>query len=401
MDSSVERVDDVIVIGGGIVGASAAYRLARSGARVTLLDRADVGQATAAGAGIIAPGASYHPPAAFFPLAFRAVGYYDTLLAALAEDGEMETGFAVVGLLHVATTEAEATALPLLLRLIEERRAAGAPRIGAIQTLTGDKARALFPALGVCLGAIHISDAARVDGRLLRDAMRRAAARHGARIVTGSAEAIHETGGAVEVIVNGETLTTLTAGAAILAGGAWSGALVESLGVREGVEVGLRLPVFPQRGQILHLRLPGRETAHWPIVVGFHSHYLLTFPQDRVVAGATRESDAGFDARMTAGGVREALDEALRVAPGLTDATLDEVRVGLRPASPDGLPLLGRMPGYERLYVATGHGASGLQLGPYSGALVADLALGQSSAPALDADLDLTAYAPDRFPPRA
>ena len=101
MDSSVERVDDVIVIGGGIVGASAAYRLARSGARVTLLDRADVGQATAAGAGIIAPGASYHPPAAFFPLAFRAVGYYDTLLAALAEDGEMETGFAVVGLLHV------------------------------------------------------------------------------------------------------------------------------------------------------------------------------------------------------------------------------------------------------------------------------------------------------------
>lgn len=401
MDSSVERVDDVIVIGGGIVGASAAYRLARSGARVTLLDRADVGQATAAGAGIIAPGASYHPPAAFFPLAFRAVGYYDTLLAALAEDGEMETGFAVVGLLHVATTEAEATALPLLLRLIEERRAAGAPRIGAIQTLTGDKARALFPALGVCLGAIHISDAARVDGRLLRDAMRRAAARHGARIVTGSAEAIRETGGAVEVIVNGETLTTLTAGAAILAGGAWSGALVESLGAGEGVEVGLRLPVFPQRGQILHLRLPGRETAHWPIVVGFHSHYLLTFPQDRVVAGATRESDAGFDARMTAGGVREALDEALRIAPGLTDATLDEVRVGLRPASPDGLPLLGRMPGYERLYVATGHGASGLQLGPYSGALVADLALGQSSAPDLDADLDLAPYAPERFPPRA
>src|SRR5262249_32647471 len=63
-----ERVDDVIVIGGGIVGASAAYRLARSGARVTLLDRADAGQATAAGAGIISPGTSYQPPAAFFPL---------------------------------------------------------------------------------------------------------------------------------------------------------------------------------------------------------------------------------------------------------------------------------------------------------------------------------------------
>ncbi|HEX5441956.1 MAG TPA: FAD-dependent oxidoreductase [Ktedonobacterales bacterium] len=391
----MERADNVIVIGGGIVGASAAYRLARSGARVTLVDRADVGQATAAGAGIISPGTSYHPPAPFFPLAFRAVAYYDTLLAALAEDGETEkeTGFEVVGLLHVAMTEAEATALPVLLRLIEERRASGAPRIGAVQTFSGDEARALFPALGACLGAIFTSEAARVDGRLLRDAMRRGAARHGARIVVGSAEAIREVGGGVELTVNGETLT---AGAAILAGGAWSGALAETLGEK------LRLPVFPQRGQILHLRLPGQETARWPIVVGFHSHYLLTFPQDRVVAGATRESDAGFDPRMTAGGVREALDEALRVAPGLAGATLQEVRVGLRPASPDGLPMLGRIPGSEHLYVATGHGASGLQLGPYSGALVADLALGKPSAADLDVDtdLDLTPFAPGRFASR-
>jgi D-amino-acid dehydrogenase len=390
----VTKVDDVIVIGGGIVGASAAYRLARSGARVTLVDRADVGQATAAGAGIISPGTSYNPPPDFFPLAFHAVAYYDTLLAALAEDGETEaeTGFEVVGLLHVATTEAEAMALPVLLRLIEERHRSGAPRIGAVQMLSGDEARTLFPALGACLGAIHTSDAARVDGRLLRDAMRRGAERHGARSVTGSAEAIREVGSGVELTVNGETLT---AGAAILAGGAWSGALAETL----GVGVGVRLPVFPQRGQILHLRLPDRETAHWPIVVGFHSHYILTFPRDRVVAGATRESDSGFDARMTAGGVREALDEALRVAPGLADATLQEVRVGLRPASPDGLPLLGRIPGCERLYVATGHGASGLQLGPYSGALVADLALGQSSAPDLGADVDLAPFAPERFAP--
>jgi len=263
--------------------------------------------------------------------------------------------------------------------------------------LTGDEARALFPALGACLSAIHTSDAARVDGRLLRDALRRAAARRGARLVTGSVETIRESGEGVELTVNGETLTTLTtlaAGAAILAGGAWSGALAETLGV------GVCLPVFPQRGQILRLRLPGRETARWPIIVGFHTHYLLTFPQDRVVAGATRESDSGFDARMTAGGVREALDEALRVAPGLAGATLDEVGVGLRPASPDGLPMLGRMPGHERLYVATGHGATGLQLGPYSGALVADLAVGKSSDSDLDAGIGLAPFAPDRFASR-
>lgn len=378
-------MDDVIVIGGGIVGAAAAYRLAREGAPVALVDRADAGQATAAGAGIISPGTSFRPPASFFPLAFAAVAHYDTLLQQLAEDGEAETGFETAGLLHVATSETEAATLPVLLRLIEERRGAGVPRIGEVETLNGDEARRRFPALGECYGALYTSEAARVDGRLLRDALRRAAERRGARMVEGSVEALREGSGAVELtLAGGEKMAAETV---ILAGGAWSGAVADRLG--------FSLPVYPQRSQILHLRLPGATTSRWPIVVGFHSHYLLTFPQDRVVAGATREDTVGFDVRMTAGGVRETLGEALRVAPGLAEATLVEVRIGLRPASPDGLPLLGRAPGAERIYVATGHGASGLQLGPYSGALVADLARGRS------APLDLTPFAPGRFTPRA
>ena len=117
--------DDVIVIGGGIVGASAAYRLARAGALVTLIDRADAGQATAAGAGIISPGTSTRPQAAFFPLALQAVAYYEELLAQLAEDGETQTGYETVGLLHLATSEEEAAQLPGLLRLFEQRREAG------------------------------------------------------------------------------------------------------------------------------------------------------------------------------------------------------------------------------------------------------------------------------------
>jgi D-amino-acid dehydrogenase len=79
------------------------------------------------------------------------------------------------------------------------------------------------------------------------------------------------------------------------------------------------------------------------------------------------------------------------VVPGLAPATLREIRIGLRPASPDGLPILGRAPGLENVYLATGHGATGLQLGPYSGAAVARLALGTPR------DIDLTPYAPDRF----
>ncbi len=375
--------EDVIVIGGGIVGASATYALARRGARVTLVDRGDVGQATASGAGILSPGASIRPLPAFFAIGRPASAYYDTLLAQLAEDGETETGYAVAGLLHVATSAEEGARLPELARLFVERRAAGFGQVGDVSEITGDEARARFPALGpAILGAVATTGAARVDGRLLRDALRRAAERRGARIVIGDAALeIAAAGGRVDaVLVGGERQA---AGTVIVAGGAWSAALGEALGVA--------LPVFPQRGQIAHLALPGSVTGGWPIVVGFHAHYLLTFAPERVVAGATRESESGFDARMTAGGVHEALAEALRVAPGLGGATLVEVRIGLRPASPDGLPLLGWLPGYDNVLVATGHGPSGLQLGPYSGAVVAGLALGEP------APLALEPFAVERF----
>ncbi len=375
--------EDVIVIGGGIVGASATYALARRGARVTLVDRGDVGQATASGAGILSPGTSIRPLPAFFAIGLPASAYYDTLLAQLAEDGETETGYAVAGLLHVATSAEEGARLPELARLFVERRAAGFGQVGDVSEITGDEARARFPALGpAVLGAVATTGAARVDGRLLRDALRRAAERRGARIVIGDAALeIAAAGGRVDaVLVGGERQA---AGTVIVAGGAWSAALGEALGVA--------LPVFPQRGQIAHLALPGSVTGGWPIVVGFHAHYLLTFAPERVVAGATRESESGFDARMTAGGVHEALVEALRVAPGLGGATLVEVRIGLRPASPDGLPLLGWLPGYDNVLVATGHGPSGLQLGPYSGAVVAGLALGEP------APLALEPFAVERF----
>jgi D-amino-acid dehydrogenase len=374
-------MDAVIVIGGGIVGTSTAYHLARSGAQVTLIDQAQPGQATAAGAGIIAPGTSFRPPAAFFPLAFHAVAYYDELLASLRKDGERHTGYETVGLLHVASTEEEAARLPLLLRLFEERQAAGVKNLGEVRLLSGREARMLFPALGMVHAAIHVPGAARLDGRLMRDALLQAAQSRGARLVVAEHQAtlVREGKRVTQVRANGETFP---AESVVLATGAWSGQVAQTLGVT--------LPVYPQRGQILHLQGPV-EAGRWPIVVGFHSHYLLSFPDGRVVAGATREDHAGFDVRVTAGGVREVLGEALRLAPGLADFTLHEIRVGLRPATPDGLPILGSVPQLENAFIATGHGASGLQLGPYSGALVADLALGKQP------ELDLAPFAIERF----
>jgi D-amino-acid dehydrogenase len=371
----------VVVIGGGIVGASTAYALVRRGARVTLVDRADAGQATAAGAGIISAGTSLRALPAFLALGLPASRYYATLIAALADDGETGTGYEVVGLLHVATSGDEAARLDEAEALFRRRRDDGFAHIGGMARLSGAEARAVFPALGEMAGAVATAGAARVDGRRLRDALWRAAVRRGVRIVTGEAALLPDGAGGCQVIVENGALDP--ADAVILAGGAWSGAAATALGVA--------MPVAPQRGQILHLEMPNVDTTGWPIIVGFHSHYLLTFGPHRVVAGATRETGSGFDPRATAGGVREALEEALRVAPGLRAATLREVRVGLRPASPDGLPIIGRAPGYKRVWLATGHGPSGLQLGPYTGEMVAGLALGEP------APLDLAPFAPERF----
>jgi D-amino-acid dehydrogenase len=107
------------------------------------------------------------------------------------------------------------------------------------------------------------------------------------------------------------------------------------------------------------------------------NHYLVAWPGGRVACGGTYEPDAGFETRPTVGGLEELLRAGLAIAPGLAEATVIDVRVGLRPVSTDDLPLLGPVPGWDNLHVATGHGTEGLLLGPYSAALVARCLLGQ------------------------
>ncbi len=139
----------------------------------------------------------------------------------------------------------------------------------------------------------------------------------------------------------------------------------------------------------------GEDTASWPVVSPLGgSHYLLAFPDARVVVGATRETGAGFDHRVTAAGQLEVLEQALAVAPGLRDATLLETRVGFRPATPDGRPVLGALPGHPHVVLATGFGPGGLTLAPFAGSLVADVVLGGTP------QVDLTPYRPDRFDSR-
>jgi len=146
--------------------------------------------------------------------------------------------------------------------------------------------------------------------------------------------------------------------------------------------------VQPQRGQIIHLRLPGVQTAKWPVVLPMSSHYMLSFDDSRVVVGATRENNTGFDYRVTASGELEVLTAGLNIAPGLANATLIETRIGFRPAGETMNPILGRVPGIANLALGNGLGAGGLTIGPFAGAQLAKVVTGQAT------DIQLDRYAP-------
>jgi D-amino-acid dehydrogenase len=357
----------VVVVGAGITGASAADAIRRRGAESLLVDARVPGQATAAGAGIVCPWSSRVSDPAWIALADAAAARYPDLVAELTEAGRPDPGYRRVGALRLASDDADLAAT----REQIAERAAGSPVAGAVEVVDGQE---LFPPLRPGQAAVHVAGGARVDGRAMRDALQYHVPRR-----TGPAQLLVEHDTVVGVSIFGKRIE---ADAVVAAPGAWAPELLRPVGVE--------VAVTPHRGQIVHLGLPGTDTAAWPVVLPPSSHYMLAFDDSRVVVGATREAGAGFDHRVTAGGLAEVLTEALAVAPGLAGATHLETRIGFRPAGPDLLPLLGPVPGLAGLVLATGLGASGLMFGPLVGEIAADLALG------VDPGLDLTPFDPLR-----
>ena len=357
---------DALVIGGGVVGMSTAYHLVRLGAKTLLIDRWDAGRATDAGAGILSADTYGGNSENWFNLGVEASAYYPYLIEELEKEQDGETGYSRCGKLTVAVSTEEIESFEQSKeRIFARQQRRGLPASKDLYELSPDDARRLFPPLTQVHRALYYAKAARVDGRLLTDTLLRAATQRGLQVERGSVNQLLLSGNAVRgVVVNGETFT---AAHVAIAGGAWSPAL--------GSPLGVQIPVEPQRGQIIHLDVPDLDTVDWPIVNAFRDHYMVPWSDHRVVVGATRESGVDFKAHTTAAGVSEILAEALRVAPGLGMARIGEIRVGLRPSTPDLLPVLGAVPGWENIFLATGHGASGLQLGPFSGKIIAEMML--------------------------
>ncbi|WP_079506076.1 NAD(P)/FAD-dependent oxidoreductase [Mesobacillus jeotgali] len=360
-----------LIIGAGILGASTAYHLAKAGERVTIIDRGEPGQATDAAAGIICPWLSQRRNKAWYYLAKNGAAYYDSLIDQLEKDGERETGFQRTGAISLHTVSEKLVKMEE--RAIQRREEA--PEIGEIHQLDSKDTRVLFPPLSEEFSSVYVSGAARVNGRLLRLALLKAAQKYGASLAEGNAVLDFSNGKVTGAIV-GET--RYEADMVILTAGAWAPGLLEPLG--------LELKISPQKAQIIHLQLENLDTGDWPVVMPPNNQYIVAFEGGKVVIGATHEDDMEFDRRPTLGSMHEIMDKGLAVAPGMANGTYIETKVGFRPVAPNFLPIIGPVPGFENLLLANGLGSSGLTVGPYLGAQLAKLASGN------EVDINLALY---------
>ncbi len=361
-------------MGGGVIGLSVAWRAARDGAAVTLLERERLGHgASRVAAGMLAPVAEVEFGAGgrrLLELGLRSATMWPDFAHALEQASGVDVGLQQTGTLLLARDEDEAREL--------ERQHSFRRQLGlAVTLLRPSQARELEPALApgmrLALEAPHDHT---VDPRVVLAALELACRRSGVQLREGTAVAALEpaAGAAVEGVrtTDGESLA---AGQVVVAAGAWSGAL-------GGEE---QLPVRPVRGQILRLRDPAGPGLVRR-VVRFEGGYLVPRGDGRYVLGATVE-ERGFRELPTAGGVYELLRDAHELVPGITELELEELSVGFRPGTPDNVPAIGRG-AREGLVWATGHYRNGILLAPLTAELVGDLLAGQEIAEQLAGPCD-------------
>lgn len=354
---------DFVVVGGGVIGLSVAFALASKQASVTVLDAGLPGQASAAAAGMLAPLAEARRSSPFVPLGVDSLRLWPSFVDSLQEEAKTALCIAGPGMLRVACTEAEETTLCEALGWQQE---AGLP----LHRLDAAEAHALEPALDPSIrGGILSPQERHVEPRILLQALTKACLRRGV-VIWPQARVTDIDASQARVTALRTKDAVVSAGAYVITGGAWSEAL--------GLTLGVHFPVHPLRGQMAALgplqRIPFQHTVY------AHSGYLVPRADGRVIAGATEER-AGFDAQTTSDGISGLTAMANALVPSLAAAPQHSVWAGLRPVSADGLPLLGAVPGWDNLYVATGHGRNGILLTPLTGRLLAVHLLHQTELP--------------------
>jgi glycine oxidase len=388
---------DVVIVGGGIIGLSTAWRAARRGLSVAVLERERVGAgASSVAAGMLAPASEAEFGTAaerHLELGLRSAGLWPDFAVELERESGAEVELARSGTLMLARDGDEARELE---RVVEHRRSLGLD----VERVLPSEARAREPGLAPCVRmGLAIEGDRAVDPRQVLAALRQACERAGVRVREGApvAEVLLEgsAGPARGVLLAGGE--PVGARAVVVAAGAWSDQLA-------GLPAQERVPVRPVKGQTVRLRDPDGPglATH---VLRFGSCYVVPRSDGRYLLGGTVE-ERGFDSGPTAGAAYEMLRQARELLPGILELQIEELDCGLRPGSPDNAPALGEL-GVENLLWATGHYRNGILLAPLtasllSGVLAARLHGGSWEPEGVGPDPEtagrlLATYSPARF----
>jgi glycine oxidase len=356
------HTSDAVVIGGGIIGLAVAWRLAREGLSVTLVEKGSVGRrASWAAAGVLAAGNwQRRDPLVEFQRA--SLRMYPAFCAEAAEVSGTDPEYVNCGSLELlfeeqrfrmAQAEVDA-AMPY-------RDARGEP---VLRLLTAREAKEMIPTLtGEILAAKHCTFNSQVRNPRLLRALAAAARSAGTEIVEDSEVTGLQRQGTRVVGVR-STRDDFAAARTVLCAGAWSSQI--------DTELERQARVYPVRGQIALLQTAPGELRH---MVKHRKSYLVPRKDGQVLVGSTEEHDSGFDSGVTADGVGRVLQQAERMVPPLGRATFVQAWAGLRPGTPDRRPYIGPVPGLDGLITATGHFRTGLGLAPLTAEVVADLVL--------------------------
>jgi glycine oxidase len=370
----MNQSSDVIIIGAGIIGCSIAYRLAGEGLRMTVIEKGRPGEeASSAAAGMLTPQAeaAHGVSGPFAELCLASHRLYPGFVAEVEEASGVKIGYGTTGSVFVATDFVEATALA---GLLERQQTAGRPA----EELSPQHVRELEPALAEDIQVgVYLPDDHYVENRVLMTALVAAATRRGVEFITETPVVglQFDDSHVVGVQIPGRVLT---GSIVINAAGCWAG-LVDPTGR-------VRLPTRPIRGQIVCLQQHPQPLRH---LVHSTGCYMVPWPDGRILVGATVEN-AGYKKEVTAQGVHQLLSAALKIAPPLQSAQVRDVWAGLRPDTPDNLPLLGATT-ISNLIAATGHFRNGILLAPITAKLITELiTAGQAS-------MSLDPFSPQRF----
>jgi glycine oxidase len=362
----VASPSDIVVVGAGIVGCAVACELARRGASVKIIDDRPAGMgATQAAAGVLAPFIEARAGGPLLELTARSLGLYDAFVDRVTAESGCAVQYQRTGTLDVALHSDSMRALAAT------RDALLARHVGA-ELLDAADVRAREPHLSAAaVGGLLIPTHGFVEAGALTHALAIAARRHGAQLVElGRVRRISRWQD--ELLIETDRGST-TGGAVVIAAGSWAGQI-------EIDGTNARVPIRPIRGQLLQLRWTGPPIER---VIWGERCYIVPWQDRTVLVGATEE-DAGFDERTTVAGVRDLIDAACELVPQTWTASVTAVKVGLRPDTPDHVPVIGRSDVLPNLIYATGHFRNGILLAPLTAELVANALLDNRTDPMLE-----------------